>query len=106
MANIYNAAIQRVGRVEADGTVYDLHADPVGFVTQDGHVFNSSSQAMGAIDAQGRLFDAAGQPVGEVGPDGAIFNWQGRYMGYLATEAGMPLGLRGGVALLLLPLLP
>jgi hypothetical protein len=64
------------------------------------------SQRIGTIDQEGHLADATGQPVGEVRPDGDIFNRHGHYVGYVASGAGVPLGRKGGAALLLLPLVP
>ncbi len=55
--------------------------------------------------AHGRLFDAAGQPVGEVRSDGGVFTWLGPYVSYVETTDEMPLDLKAGAALLLLPLL-
>lgn len=105
MAHVYTASSQRVGRVEADGRVCDLHATLASCVSQDGRVIGFGTHVAGRVDAQGRLFDAAGQPAGEVRSDGAVFTWLGQYVGDVEMADEMPLGLKAGAAPLLLPLL-
>ena len=67
MAHVYTASIQRVGRVEADGQVSDLHAPLAGSVTQDGRNVGFSAHLAGTVDAPGRLFDAPGRRWGRCG---------------------------------------
>jgi hypothetical protein len=102
VANVYNAKIERLGRVAAAGHVYDLHEALVGVVAPDGHVSIWTGQVVGVADAAGRCADVQGHVVGMVHPGtGGVFDRGGRYQGYVA-EGEVCLQMMAGSALLLL----
>jgi hypothetical protein len=102
MANVYNVAIQRVGRVEPTGHVYGPHGTLVGMVAPDGQISIWTGQVVGVADSAGRCADATGQLVAMVqrGTSG-VFDRSGHYQGYVAEEE-VSLQLMAGAALLLL----
>jgi hypothetical protein len=100
MANVYDAAIKRVGHVEPTGHVYSVQGTLVGVVATDGQVSTWNAQVVGHADRAGRCTDTRGQMVGVVQPHtGGVFDQGGHYRGYVAEVS---IQLMAGAALLLL----
>lgn len=100
MANVYNGAAQKIGRVEAEGQVSGLHGELVGVIDSDGRVFTSSSQQAGTATRDGTIYGAKGEPVGYVHAGGGNFDDHNRSIGYVGSS--VPPHLMRGAALLLL----
>lgn len=104
MANVYNGAVQKMGRVEADGQVYGLHDEVVSAIDADGRVFTSSSGQAEAATRDGTIYGAWGELVGYVHAGGVRFHDHNRAIGYVGSS--VPPHLMGGAArLLLFPLI-
>ena len=96
MADIFNAAGQKMATMNDDNKVRDLQGKVIGSVLNNGDVYNISRK-IGYIDDEGDVYEA-GSRVGEVRPDGRVFDYEEKYVGKIVgghIESG-------GAALLLL----
>jgi hypothetical protein len=101
VAWVYNAHGEPIGSVTPTGAVCTVAGERVGTVGLDGRVFTADGTIVGWAYPSGHLADRTGLVLTQLQPDGRVESFRRRYVGSVSTA--VPLQVRAGAALLLLP---
>ena len=83
---IYNNSGAVIGRIDADGTVYDVRSVRLGQFKSDGTIVNNSSWIVGKIERDGTVLGENGMKLGKIRKDGVVMDQRGFYLGKVAQD--------------------
>ena len=74
-----------IGKMAANGDVFNKAGQRVGHVSSDGKVTNASGTA-GSFNAKGMVYDKTGSPIGHIQPNGSVENASGSRIGQIYND--------------------
>lgn len=74
-----------IGKITANGDVYNKANQRVGHVSADGKVTVANGTA-GSFNAKGMVYDKTGSPIGHIQPNGAVENASGSTIGHINND--------------------